>query len=215
MEYDAAIFDLDGTLADTLADIAAAGNHAMRELGRAEIELPRYRYLAGQGVARLVADALGEDADPEKIEQGVHCFRVYYEEHWRDQTGPYPGVPEMLDALSERGIKLAVLSNKPHWATVEVVGEFFGQWPFDAVVGHRPEAELKPHPGSGLAVAERLGVAPDRCVYVGDTAVDMQTGRSAGFFTVGVTWGFRDESELRDHGAQAIIHTPMELTGWF
>ncbi len=211
MAYDAAIFDLDGTLADTLADIAAAGNHAMRQLGRPEIETPRYRYLAGQGVVALIEDALGDTATPERVEEGVRLFRAYYADHWRDQTGPYPGVPAMLDALHDRGIKLAVLSNKPHAATVQVVAEVFADWSFASVVGHRPEARLKPHPGSGLALAREIGVEPDRCMYVGDTAVDMQTGRGAGFFTVGVTWGFRDEPELREHGAHAIIHHPDDL----
>lgn len=211
MKYRAAIFDLDGTLADTLADIAAAGNHALREMGRSAIETPRYRHLAGQGVVQLFVDALGDDATPERVERGVRLFRAYYADHWRNQTGPYPGVPELLDALCQRGVKLAILSNKPHSATVEVVNELFSRWPFDAVVGHREEAKLKPHPGSGLALADELGLSPDQCAYVGDTAVDMQTGRAAGFFTIGVTWGFRDESELREHGADAIIHEPEQL----
>ena len=210
MPHDAVMFDLDGTLADTLRDIAEAGNHMLRRLDRRPIELPRYRYLAGQGLRRLVEDALETD-DPELIDRGVSHFRAYYADHKYDHTQPYEGVADLLDELTNRGLTLAVMSNKPDDATRAMVEHVFGRWTFKAVRGHRDDMPLKPDPAAVLAIAEELGVPAPRWIYVGDTLVDMQTGVAAGMLTVGVTWGFRDEDELRQHGAQRIINHPSEL----
>ena len=204
------MFDLDGTLADTLADIAAASNHALATLGRPTFELPRYRYLAGQGLESLMHEALGEQHH-HLIDQGCELFRAYYREHSLDFTKPYQGIPELLDTLASQSTTTAVLSNKPHPATQQVVRDVFGQWSFAAVQGHAPPAHLKPDPGSALRLAEELQIDPKRWVFVGDTRVDMETAVNAGFFPVGVTWGFRDEDELRASGAKAIIHHPMDL----
>lgn len=210
MKYDAVMFDLDGTLADTLADIAAAGNHAFAAVGRPTFAVERYRTLAGQGLDRLIGDGLGPD-NQVLFDTAIEHFRGYYAEHRYDQTAPFPGVAELLDALAAAGIKLAVMSNKPDEATVDMVEQVFGRWSFADVRGHRAGYPVKPDPTAALEIADALGVAPSRWVYVGDTDVDMQTGKAAGFFTVGVTWGFRDEQELRDAGADAIIHEPGRL----
>lgn len=210
--YDAVMFDLDGTLADTLADIAAAANHALARLGHEPIDTQRYRYLAGQGLAWLMTHALG-GALADQAEQGMALFRAYYADHYMDRTRPYEGVPELLDELTGRGLSLAVLSNKPHAATCAVIERIFARWRFDAVRGDTGQAPLKPDPASALAIAAELGVPPGRWLYVGDTKVDMQTATAAGMLPVGVLWGFRDEAELRGSGAQAIIRQPAELTG--
>lgn len=207
------MFDLDGTLADTLADIAAAANHALGTLGHAPIELPRYRYLAGQGLHSLMAEAL--DADhADKIDEGMAAFRAYYAEHYIDHTRPYAGIPDLLDELTRRSVPMTVLSNKPHPATQTVMAEVFGKWKFDMILGHRPGTPLKPDPASALEITRELKVEPARWVYVGDTKVDMETATAAGLFAVGVTWGFRDEPELVASGAKVIIHDPMELLAW-
>lgn len=205
------MFDLDGTLADTLDDIAAAGNYMLRELGREPVETQRYRYLAGQGAEWLVREAL-QTEDPAAIEQGLNLFRQHYHEHRHALTRPYPGIPEMLDALVERGITLTVLSNKPHPFTQQVVREKFSRWPFAIVHGAKPDVPLKPDPAAARAIVDEAGIAPEHWLYVGDTSVDMKTANGAGLFAVGVTWGFRTEEELRQHGANAIVHHPGEIT---
>jgi len=208
--FDAVIFDLDGTLADTLLPICRAGNAAMQAIGYPAIELPRYRYLAGQGLDRLLVDATGSE-DPSLIKQGRIAFRAFYAEHGNALTRPYDGVLTMLDALAERQLPLAVLSNKPHDATVRCVAEVFGSERFASVWGHRDGYPLKPDPTSARELASELGIESSRCLYVGDTRVDMETSNNAGFFAVGVLWGFRDEQELREAGADAIIAEPTKL----
>lgn len=210
MNYDAVMFDLDGTLADTLADIAGAANHVMPELGRPEIELARFRYLAGQGLEYLIRHALPSE-DPAEIERGMAIFKAYYAEHSMDHTGPYAGVPALLDALVAANVPMAVLSNKPHAATLALMAHAFSPWPFAAILGHRDAAPLKPDPSSAIEIADTLGIEPQRWAYVGDTRVDMETAKGAGMFAVGVLWGFRDEPELREAGADAIIRHPAEL----
>lgn len=210
MTHDAVMFDLDGTLADTLADIAAAGNHAMRAVGRPTFMGDDYRTLAGQGLERLIVDALGPEHQS-MFQEAIARFSEHYAVHRFDQCRPYDGVPEMLDALVSDGLALAVMSNKPDEAAVDMVGRVFGRWHFAAVRGHRAGYPVKPDPTAALEIANELAVPPARWVYVGDTDVDMHTGKAAGFFTVGVTWGFRGEDELVQAGADAIIRHPAEL----
>lgn len=204
------MFDLDGTLLDTLDDIAAAGNQMLQTLGLATIRRDRYRYLAGQGAASLVREAIGTGHEW-MWPRGQELFKRFLHEHAHARTEPYPGVPEMLDALVARGVKLAVLSNKPDAATREVVAQKLDRWPFAAVRGHRDDAPLKPDPTSARAVIAELAIEPDRWLYVGDTRVDMETAAAADLFPVGVLWGFRDEAELRDSGARALIAQPADL----
>ena len=208
--YRAVMFDLDGTLADTLVDIADAGNYALAQLGRPVQPTARYRYLAGQGARSLVTDALGPEHAGD-IPRGVELFKQFQLAHGLDHTRPYPGIPEMLAGLVSRGMKLAVLSNKPDAATQIAVRTVLGDFHFDVVRGQRDDQPLKPDPRPALAIARELGVAPEQWFYLGDTRVDMETARGAGFFAVGVLWGFRDEPELREAGAQALIRHPREL----
>jgi len=212
MRYDAALFDLDGTLLDTLADLSSAGNHALTRVGRPTYPLNAYRTLVGQGVRNLFVDALGP-GHQHLLDNAVAAFHAYYADHRFDTTAPYAGIDTMLSSLSDAGVKLGVLSNKPHAATLDVVDRFFGSLAWAAVRGHKPGTEPKPDPASALEVLSELGVTPSRCVYVGDTKVDMLTGKAAGMYTVGVSWGFRSVQELRENGADAIVDKPGELVG--
>lgn len=214
MPFHAVMFDLDGTLADTLRDIAEAANHALTRLGRPTFPLDRYRYLAGQGLQSLVTDALGPD-HRDLIPRGIELFKSYYAVHSLDHTAPYPGMPALLDALASRRVPMAVLSNKPDAATRDVVARVFGKWSFKAVRGHREGEPLKPDPHGAIAIARELAIPPERWLYVGDTRVDMLTANAAGMHAVGVTWGFRDEPELRASGAREIIARPEELLRHF
>lgn len=210
MRYQAVMFDLDGTLADTLRDIAASANHALASLGRPTFPVPRYRHLAGQGLESLMIDALGAE-HRDLVPEGMKRFREHYALHDMDHTAPYDGVPEVLDRLAAADVPMAVLSNKPHPATVKLVEKAFARWRFKAVRGHIPPTPLKPDPASALAIARELAIEPADWLYVGDTRVDMLTAVSAGMFAVGVLWGFRDEPELRQSGAAAIIRHPREI----
>lgn len=210
MPIAAVLFDLDGTLADTLEDIAAAANHALAALGRPPRPVHDYRYLAGQGLRWLIERALATD-DDDLVPEGMRLFREHYAVHSLDHTRPYPGIEPLLDELTRRRLKLAVLSNKPDPETRRLVAQVFGRWRFDAVAGHRPPAPLKPDPAAALAIADELGVLPGDWLYLGDTRVDMLTANAAGMLAVGVLWGFREEEELRQSGARAIIKEPAEL----
>jgi len=208
--YSAVMFDLDGTLADTLADITNVGNHMLSHYGLPAIEQPRYRYLAGQGMEYLVAEALGPDHQ-QHLTEAVELAKAYQLQHGMDLAQPYQGIPQLLDELTRRKLKLAVLSNKPHPATEAMIGKLFGQWSFDAVWGKKPQFQPKPDPTSARAVADQLGIPVEQWLYLGDTRVDMETATAAGFCCVGVLWGFRDEPELRQSGADHIIKQPMDL----
>ncbi len=212
--FRAAMFDLDGTLADTLADIAACGNFMLAALGHPPLPAERYRYLAGQGARALVRDALAiNDADPQ-VERGLTLFRERQLVHGMDRTVPYPGVPELLDELTRRGYRLAVLSNKPHAATVAMMARLFADWRFDVVRGHREGRPLKPDPAEALDISTALGVPANEWFYLGDTRVDMLTARAAGMTPVGALWGFREADELQAAGAAILLRHPMELIAW-
>lgn len=207
--YRAVLFDLDGTLTNTLEDIAFAMNRALRLHGLMEHPVEKYRYLVGSGARTLARRAVGERAD--LAESVLQTYQAYYQEHNLDKTAPYAGITEMLAELQRRGVKLCVFSNKPHADTCRVVAHFFPEIAFAAVRGQMEGVPVKPDPAGALALAEQLGVAPADFLYLGDTDVDMLCARNAGMQPVGVTWGFRDEEELRAAGAQRLIHHPMEL----
>jgi len=213
MNVQAVVFDLDGTLLDSLADIANAGNAVLAAHGFPVHPVDDYRVFVGDGVRRLV-HRLVPPANQQNQELLNTVLREYVELYgrtWNVKSRLYDGIPELLAALVQRQIRLAVLSNKPHEATCRCVEYFLGQFPFTAVLGQQAERPPKPDPIGVREIQAQLGVAADTCCYLGDTGVDMQTARNAGMFAVGVTWGFRDIQELQDAGAQAIIHHPREL----
>lgn len=210
MRFDAALFDLDGTLLDTLTDLSSSANHALAAVGRPTHPREAYRMFVGQGVRNLFVAALGPDHQG-LVDDAVAAFHDHYAEHRFDTTAAYPGIGAMLDRLASAGMKLGVLSNKPHEATVDVVQRFFGDLNWAVIRGHKPATLPKPDPASAIEVLAAMGVEAERCLYVGDTKVDMLTGKRAGMFTVGVSWGFRSIEELTENGADAIVDTPEEL----
>lgn len=213
MPIRAVIFDLDGTLLDTLADIAAAGNHALGELGRDPYPLDDYKWMVGEGADVLMQRAMPDvdDVNPGVIAEAVARFKAYYVEHPVDHSVLYPGMAELLNALVERGLPIAILSNKPHANTLLVADRLLTAWPWAIVMGHRDDRPKKPDPTTALEIASELNLTPAECAFVGDTMTDMQTATHAGMLAVGVEWGFRDRAELTEHGADHIITHPTDL----
>lgn len=216
MTYKAAIFDLDGTLLDTLADIGNSMNGVLDRLGFPRHDLVTYRHLTGEGVVSLVTNSLPAEArDEATLRRAGEMLREEYYKNWAKTTKPYAGVPEMLDALNKRRVSLNVLSNKMDEFTKKAVARFLGRWPFDTVLGERPDFRRKPDPSAALLIAARLGLAVDEIIYLGDTSTDMATAVSAGMYPVGALWGFRDEAELRSSGARAVIAHPLDFLTFF
>lgn len=212
MPIRAVLFDLDGTLLDSLADIAESMNIVLQERGLAGHPSDSYRAFVGDGVTKLVERAL----PPERRGRGeiaacVDRMREVYGKRCSDRTRPYDGIAELLDALVERGLLLAVLSNKPHDLTVRLVSGLLSRWSFAFVFGERPGVPRKPDPTSAREVAALLGVEPRDCLYVGDTPTDMATANAAGMPSVGACWGFRDAEELRNAGAGALASNPTDV----
>lgn len=212
MRLSAVLFDLDGTLLDTLADVADATNAALAQLGFPGHPAEAYKYFIGDGMEQLAHRVLGPGPrDPDLVARCVECIRQEYARCWDHKTRPYPGVPELLDQLAARGVPMAVLSNKPQEFTQLCVERLLGRWRFGAVVGAGGQFPRKPHPAAAQHIARTLGLPPESIVYLGDTNTDMQTAVAAGMFPVGALWGFRSADELRTSGAQALVAHPMEL----
>ncbi len=215
MLFRATVFDLDGTLLDTLDDIANSANRVLAARGFPTHPNPHYRTLVGDGVVMLRARALPETHRAEATVQAcVGAYEQEYERNWNAQTKPYAGVPELLDALAARGVKLAVLSNKPDRFTQRCVDELLAKWAFEVVLGASDKFPRKPDPASAIEIARRLRVPPAQCLYVGDSGVDMRTALAAGMRAVGALWGFRDEQELLKNGAECLIQEPGDALGF-
>jgi len=208
--FAAVVFDLDGTLADTLQDLADATNWGLSQLGFPVHPLPSYRYMVGAGRTELCRRALPVDRQ-DLVEKLATMMTDYYAKHCFDTTRPYPGIIELLRKLAGDGIKLAVLSNKPQSFVELTMKTLFGDFHFDQVLGDGPELPRKPDPSGALLIAKRLGIATDRFAYVGDTSIDMETANRAGMYAIGVSWGFRERQELMDSGAKVIVITCDEL----
>ncbi len=208
--FQGVLFDLDGTLADTLADLANATNAALAQLGCPTHPLDAYRQMVGDGVRQLLGRALPLDKQ-DLVEQAVRLMREHYDQHCFDLTRPYSGIPELIAALRARGLTLAVLSNKPDDFTRRMVDHYFAPSPFAITRGQRAGMPLKPDPAAALQIARELGIPASHWLYLGDTNTDMRTARAAGMHAVGVLWGFRDRAELLESGAQDIIAAPGEL----
>lgn len=208
-----AIFDLDGTLLDTLGDIAGACNHALTVCGCPTHEVGEYRMFVGSGIMNLFRRALPEDQRTEGMVMKMRdAFVQYYDVHKDDMTRPYPGIEGLLDGLTAKGIRLAVASNKYQEATEELVTRYFGTYRFACVLGQREGHPIKPDAGIIFeAMASCEGVRPDEVIYCGDSDVDMQTGINAGVRTVGVTWGFRSREELAAYSPCLLADNPEEI----
>ncbi len=212
MAIEAIIFDLDGTLLDTLQDIADAANQTLREAGLPTHELDAYRHHVGDGVVRLFERAIEKSAaHAELVERCVVEFGRIYHQRWDASTRPYEGIPELLAELGRRGVRMSVLSNKPDEFTQLCVQRFFPDVRFHPVFGKRVGRPAKPDPDGALEIANTLGIAPSRFLYVGDTNVDMRTAVASGMIPIGVAWGFRSVEELRASGAQTVVQQPAEL----
>ncbi|HEY1083743.1 MAG TPA: HAD family hydrolase [Prosthecobacter sp.] len=207
------IFDLDGTLIDSLADIAGCINRMLEARGYPPChDTGVFRQMVGDGMEKLVERALPEGARTEElIRVCTEEYRAFYDTHWQDQTRPYDQISETLAALKDRGIKVGVISNKAHRFTVPMTEHFFGAGLFDVILGQRPDVPRKPAPDGGLEAAALLGLRPEECAYVGDSGIDMAFAQSAGLYGIGVDWGFRTVQELTEHGARIIISQPGEL----
>ncbi len=217
MSYRACIFDLDGTLCDSVESIAWSGNHMLADLGMRQASLEDYKIFVGDGVDVLMRRLLrfGGDSGSVHFEEAKRLYTGYFKEGCLYNVKAYPGIPEVLARLKEQGAKLAVLSNKPHENTVNVIEKVFGPELFDLVQGQSELFPRKPAPDGALYLAESLQAVPEECLYIGDTGTDMKTGKAAGMYTVGVLWGFRDRQELVRDGADCVIADAAELADIF
>ena len=205
------VFDLDGTLLDTLGDLAGSVNYALRKHGLRECSLQEVRSFLGNGIVRLMQNAVKNAVEGVAFEEVFQTFRSHYLEHCLDTTQPYPGILPMMEKLRESGVKIAIVSNKLHPAVQELNRRFFADLVTSAV-GESETVRRKPHPDGVLKALEELGSRPEDAVYVGDSEVDWETARQAGLRCVLVLWGFRDEDFLRGlPGVQAYLKSPDDL----
>ncbi len=208
--FQAVLFDLDGTLADTLADLANATNAALAELGCPTHPVAAYRHMVGDGTRQLCLRALPAERQ-NLLDQTLKLMRQHYDAHCFDLTRLYNGIPELIQTLREQQRWLAVLSNKPDEFTKRMIAHYFPQGSFQAVRGQRAGVPLKPDPAAAREIAQQARIAPERWLYLGDTNTDMHTATAAQMYAVGVLWGFRDRQELLESGARQIISRPSEL----
>jgi len=207
----AIFFDLDGTLLDSVQDLADAANVALRAFGLPEHPVHAYNYFVGDGFEMLIQRAAPPDADPELRQLVMQQAREAYRQNWAKTSKPYEGIPAMLKELQHRNIPLAVLSNKPHEFTLLTMQHFFPSIRFASIQGSPPGLRAKPDPALALKMLHELGLEAQNVLFMGDTGVDMITAVNAGMFPVGVLWGFRTEDELRRHGARLILSRAAEL----
>ncbi len=210
--YNAVIFDLDGTLLDTVQDIANAMNSVLERHGFPLHDIASYRRFIGNGIPKLVYRAL-----PSEVSESVHYNKLLvevideYSKHLDIFTKLYPGIDELLTELTTRGIHLAILSNKDDSFMDEVVATYLSQWDFEVVFGARANTPVKPDPYSALEIAEIMELQPAEFIFLGDTSVDMHTATNAGMYALGAAWGFRGREELYANGAQSVIDYPIDL----
>lgn len=206
------IFDLDGTLLNTIADLGTAANHALHQCGYPTHALSSYPYFVGNGVGRLLERVLPEDArSAENVTRLRVRFTEYYNRHNTDQTVPYAGIPELLDELASHGIGLAVASNKYQEAVTKLITHYFRRLPWVSIQGNRDGLPVKPDPSIVFDILSKVPTPKADVLYVGDSGVDMETARRACVESVGVSWGFRPVKELRDYNAEHIVATPAAI----
>ncbi len=208
----ACIFDMDGTVANTINSIAYFANNALNSEGLPSIDIDKYKHLVGNGARTLVERMLKTvGADAKLFDKVFAKYSTDYENDFLYLTEPYEGILDMLKRLKEKGITTAILSNKPHSTAIKVNDALFSSTLIDLCYGARDGINLKPDPAGIFEILKELGLKKEECLYIGDTATDMKTGKSAGLYTVGVLWGFRERDELEKNGSDAIISHPSEL----
>lgn len=206
------IFDLDGTLLNTIEDLGHAANYALEQNGFATHSMASYPFFVGNGVRRLMERVVPEDArDTETINTLLKDFKQYYDLHNTDLTRPYDGIIDLLDELKARGVAMAVASNKYQAATTRIIGHFFGHYDFVAVEGQKEGVPVKPDPSVVFQILLQAPTPKREVLYVGDSGVDMETARRACIDSVGVTWGFRPEKELNEYHANVIVNKPGDI----
>lgn len=212
MHYKALIFDLDGTLLDTLADLADAANRVLASMGMPTHHFAAYRHFVGNGLHTLITRILPETERTDRvIKEAVLRFTEDYSHHWQVKTCMYDGIEDMLNILNSREYPMSILSNKPHQFTLLCVEQLLSSWKFSPIVGLGPENPPKPDPAAALLIAKTLKFDPSQILFVGDSSVDMQTATNAGMDAVGVLWGFRTADELHSNGARYLIKHPNQL----
>lgn len=212
MKYKAVLFDLDGTLLDTLQDIADAVNRSLAQMGLPSHTLKAYRYFVGDGREALAVRSLPERCrDQASVRRLVELIDSEYSACWARNTRPYPGMAALLDDLARRNVRMAILTNKEHALAEEMVSELLSQWRFEAIAGASPDIPKKPDPASALQIARSLEIHPAGIAYLGDTDIDMKTAVRAGMYPVGALWGFRTREELLAGGAKALVESPCDL----
>jgi phosphoglycolate phosphatase len=210
--FKAVLFDLDGTLLDTLTDLADAMNAALVHFGFPSHPLDAFRYFVGDSVETEAKRSLPESARALETVKKVAAFsEEIYDRCWHKNTRPYPGIPELLTNLTQRKLPMAVLSNKPDRFAKVMVEKLLPRWRFEIIQGALPDVPLKPHPDLALQIAKQLKTPPEQFLYVGDTNTDMQTAVNAGMFSLGCLWGFRTADELLASGAKALVKFPAEI----
>jgi phosphoglycolate phosphatase len=214
-KFEGVIFDLDGTLLDTLEDIAESVNTVLDIYGYPNPSLEEYKYYIGEGIEQLVVAAFPKTiTDPDFIKQAILDVRAEYKKRWDKKTKVYEGINELLDFLTKNEYQIAILSNKPHDLTQKSYSKFFKNQNFIEVLGDSPGIQKKPDPEGANLIAKKMTLPPKKIMFLGDTCIDMQTANNAGMFAIGVLWGFRYEKELNENGARLIIKKPKELINW-
>lgn len=210
MKYELAIFDMDGTILDTLDDLKNSLNFALKENGFPERTRDEVRSFIGNGVTVLVKRALPQNASDEDRNKVLETFHPHYKKHCADNTRPYEKITEVIGKIREKGIKTAVVSNKEHYGVVLLCEKYFNGL-FDAAVGSTDKVRRKPAPDTVNAVLKDLNVSPEKAVYIGDSDVDVMTAKNAGTDCISVSWGFRTKEFLKENGATEIVSDPTEL----
>jgi len=211
MFYSSIIFDLDGTLLDTLTDIAESINTVLTMNNFPNQTRENYKTFLGNGLYNLISRCVPTGTEKTVVQSCCETFTKIYSENWKKNSCPYKGINTMLSCLSAKEFKLAVLSNKPHDFTCLFVDQFFPHDTFKIVFGQKDRMHKKPHPDGAIAIAEFLKTRPENILFIGDSEVDIQTGKAAGMGTVGVSWGYRNVSELINNTPEVIVNNPMEI----
>lgn len=212
MKYELAVFDMDGTILDTLEDLKNSLNFALKENGFPERTTDEVRRFVGNGVRKLIDRAAPENTDKETKDKIFDTFNGHYKVHCTDNTHPYKGIKEAVKTLRDKGLKTAVVSNKEHYGVILLCEKYFPGL-FDMAAGSTDAVRKKPAPDTVLSVMEKLGVPPEKTVYIGDSDVDIETAKNAGTDCISVSWGFRTEEFLKEHGATVITDGPGKLAG--